>query len=132
MSRTPRDEALSRRERQVMDAIHRRGQASVADIEADLPDASYHAVRAALRVLRDKGLVRHEHDGRRYLYAPTTARGPAGRSALRHLVHTFFNGSASGAMAALLDLNETDIPADQRERLQTMVDDARRRAEEGR
>jgi BlaI family transcriptional regulator, penicillinase repressor len=122
---------LSRRERQVMDAIHRRGRASVAEIEADLPDASYHAVRSALRVLRQKGLVRHEHDGRRYVYAPAAPRAQAEKSALRHLIGTFFQGSAARAMAAILELHDTDLPPEERERLARAIEEARRKAEEG-
>ncbi|HWC00925.1 MAG TPA: BlaI/MecI/CopY family transcriptional regulator, partial [Bryobacteraceae bacterium] len=103
MSKTPfRD--LSRRERQIMDILYRSGRATVAEVHAALPDRpSYSAVRAMLRVLEEKGHVRHEEQGLRYVFAPTVPREKATRSAVRHLLETFFNGSAEQAVAALLD-----------------------------
>jgi BlaI family transcriptional regulator, penicillinase repressor len=95
---------LSRRQRQIMDVLFRCGEATVADVVAELPDrATYSAVRAVLRTLEDKGHVRHRADGPRYVYAPTLARETARRTAAAHLVTTFFDGSTVQAVAALLD-----------------------------
>src|SRR3954465_4562183 len=96
---------LGRRERQIMDAVYRLGRATAADVLGDLPDPpSYSAVRGMLRLLEDKGHLRHEQDGPRYVYLPTTERDEARRSALAHLLRTFFDNSRESAMAALLDL----------------------------
>jgi predicted transcriptional regulator len=120
---------MSRRERQIMDAIYRRGRATAAQVLADLPDPpSYSAVRAMLRLLEEKGHLRHEEDGPRYVFLPVVHRDRAQRSALTHVVRTFFNGSAMDAVAALLDeggkLSQADL-----DRLAAMIDRAR---EEGR
>src|SRR5512143_3164982 len=94
---------LSRRERQMMDILYRRGRASASEIQAELPDApSYSAVRATLRILETKGHVRHEGEGLKYVYVPTVPREKATRSALSHVVDTFFGGSAQRAVVALL------------------------------
>jgi predicted transcriptional regulator len=94
---------LSRRERQLLDAIYRLGTASAADLHAALPDPpTYTAVRGLLRVMVRKGLIRYQRDGRRYLYAPSTPRPAAGASSIKHVVKTFFDGSPAAAMAALL------------------------------
>jgi predicted transcriptional regulator len=99
--------ALSRRERQIMDLLFQRGRASAADVQRELPDApSYSTVRALLRILEEKGHVRHEQDGPRYVYVARLDRTRARRSALRHVVRTFFDGSAEQAMAALIDGND--------------------------
>ena len=95
---------LSRRERQIMDIVYELDQASVADVLERLPDPpSYSAVRAMLRLLEEKGHLTHEQQGARYVYRPTVSRERARRSALRHLVRTFFEGSTEGAVAALTD-----------------------------
>src|SRR5436190_22217018 len=94
---------LSRRERQIMDILFRRGRATAAEVMHDLPgEPSYSTVRTQLRVLEDKGHVRHEEDGVRFVYMPAVARHAARKSALRHLVETFFDGSPEHAVAALL------------------------------
>jgi predicted transcriptional regulator len=117
---------LSRRERQIMDVIYRRGRATAAEVLEDLPDPpSYSAVRALLRLLEEKGHVQHEQDGPRYVYAPTVARDRARRSALKHVVRTFFDGSASEAMAALLD-GETRLDDAELDRLSAMIEQARK------
>src|SRR5215212_5367048 len=117
---------LSRRERQIMDAIYRRGRATAAEVLEDLPDPpSYSAVRGMLRLLEEKGHLRHEQDGPRYVYLPTTARDEARRSALAHLLRTFFDGSRENAVAALLDLGNEPLDAGEYERLQTLLDHAR-------
>jgi predicted transcriptional regulator len=117
---------LSRRERQIMDVIYRRGRATAAEVLDDIPDPpSYSAVRAMLRLLEEKGHVRHEQDGPRYVFLPTVNRDRARKSALKHVVRTFFDGSATEAVAALLDadakLSESDL-----DRLSTMIQNARR------
>ena len=95
---------LSRRERQIVDILYTHGRATAAEVQSSLPDPpSYSAVRAMLRILEDKGHVRHEQDGPRYVYVPTIARENAKRSALRHVLQTFFDGSAEQAISALLD-----------------------------
>jgi predicted transcriptional regulator len=94
---------LARRERQIMDILYRRGRATVGEVMADLSGTpSYSTVRTQLRVLEEKGHVRHEEQGLRYVYEPAVPRGEARKSALRHLIDTFFDGSAEQAMAALL------------------------------
>lgn len=119
-------EGLSRRERQIMDVVYRLGRASVADVREAIPDApSYSAVRALMGVLEDKGELTHEREGPRYVYSPTTPREEASVSALRRVLTTFFDGSPTQAMAALVDLSE-DLPEDELERLESMIRDARR------
>ena len=104
---TPPTDPLSRRERQIMDIIYGRGQATAAEVVAALPDPpSYSAVRALLRILEQKGHLRHQQDGPRYLFLPTVSRERARRSALRSLVKTFFDGSPAQAAAALIDQSE--------------------------
>ena len=118
---------LSRRERQIMDVIYRRGRATAADVHADLPDPpSYSAVRALLRVLESKGHLSHASDGPRYVYAPTVPRGRARDSALRQLVGTFFDGSTEAAVAALLDLNATRLSDAELNRLAGLIAQAKR------
>ena len=117
---------LSRRERQIMDSVYRRGKATAAEVMADLPEApSYSAVRTMLRLLEEKGHLQHEQDGPRYVYLPTVARENARVDALKHLVSTFFNGSAEQAMAALLEISDANLSADQLSRMQQMIEDAR-------
>src|SRR5262245_28156450 len=95
--------ALSRRERQIMDILYRRGRASAAEVMDELPgEPSYSTVRTQLRVLEEKGHVHHEEQGLRYVYVPEVPRHAARKSALRHLVDTFFDGSTEKAVAALL------------------------------
>ena len=106
---------LSRRERQIMDIVYRRGGATAAEIHEQLPDAPCAAaVRTLLRILEDKGHLRHEKDGPRHVYFPTTPRNVAQRSAVRHLIGTFFGGSRTAAVAALLE--ESDRPLSDEER----------------
>jgi BlaI family transcriptional regulator, penicillinase repressor len=116
---------LSRRERQIMDVIYRRGRATAAEVLEDLPDPpGYSAVRALLRLLEEKGHVRHEQDGPRYIYAPTVNRERARKSALKHVVRTFFDGSATDAVAALLD-SEGKLDSAELDRLSAMIEQAR-------
>ena len=121
---------LSRRERQIMDVLFRAGQATVADVQAAMPDPpSYSAVRAMLRILEEKGHARHEQDGPRYVYKPVVARDRAKRSAMRHLLHTFFEGSHEQAVAALLDEASASISDAELDRLADLIE--RRRNKEG-
>lgn len=124
----PLQHQLSRRERQIMDVLFQHGKATVADVQDNLPDPpSYSAVRALLRILEEKGHVEHEQDGPRYVYSPTIAQDKAKRSALRHVVETFFDGSAGQAMAALLDQGGADLSDEDLERLSGLIEDARER-----
>lgn len=100
---------LSRRERQIMDIVWRHGQATANEVHEQLPDApSYSAVRALLAVLVTKGHLRHERDGKRYVYLPTASAQKAGKNALRRLLSTFFNNSPADLVATLLDPKEVD------------------------
>src|SRR5579872_3919098 len=120
---------LSRRERQMMDILYRRGRATAAEIHEALPDApTYSAVRAKLRVLEEKGHVRHEEEALRYVYIPTVARDTARRSALRHLVSTFFEGSVEQAVAALLDLSAAKLSPADLDRISNLIEEAREEA----
>jgi predicted transcriptional regulator len=117
---------LSRRERQIMDVIYRQGKVTAADVLAELPDPpSYSAVRAMLRLLEEKGHVRHEQDGPRYVYIPTVNRDKARRSAMRHLVRTFFDGSTEDAVAALLQ-NDAGLSEVELERLSHLIEGAKK------
>jgi len=123
--------ALSRRERQIMDVLYRTGRATAAEVQAGLPDApGYSAVRTMLRILEEKGHVRHEADGPRYVYIPTVARDRARRSALKHVLNTFFEGSASQVMAALFELSSRDLADDEIARLRQLIDTAKQKKRE--
>jgi BlaI family transcriptional regulator, penicillinase repressor len=118
---------LSRRERQILDILYERGEATAADVQAALPEPpSYSAVRALLRILEEKGHVRHKQDGPRYVYLPTVARENAKRSALRHVLKTFFDGSAEQAISALLDESSSKLSSAELERLARLIDTARK------
>lgn len=122
------DHQLSRRERQIMDILFQREQATAAEIQQALPDApSNSAVRTLLRILVDKGHLRHEQDGPRYLYRPTIEKDEAKRSALHRLVKTFFDGSPEQAMAALLDDPSADLSHAELDRLEGLIRQARDR-----
>jgi predicted transcriptional regulator len=126
MKRPPHHE-LSRRERQIIDILYAQGRATAAEVQAALPDPpGYSAVRAMLRILEDKGHIRHEQDGPRYVYLPTVARDSAKRSAIRHMLRTFFNGSAEQAISALLDDSSTRLSDAELDRLAQLIDQARR------
>ena len=118
---------LSRRERQILDILYRRGRASAAEVHAELPNRpSYSAVRASLRVLEQKGHVRHEEQGLRYFFMPTIPREKARRSALRYLLDTFFEGSAERAVAALLDSSASRLSEPELARLAELIERARK------
>jgi BlaI family transcriptional regulator, penicillinase repressor len=124
-----RDDAqLSRRERQIMEIVYRKGNATAADVHAELPDApTYSAVRALLRILEEKGHLRHRQDGPRYVYSATVGRDRARRSALQRVVGTFFAGSVTDAVAALLDLEPGQLDDDELERLSALVAEAKQK-----
>ena len=111
-----------------MDVLYRLGRAAAADVRAGMPDPpSYSAVRTLLRILEDKGHVRHEQDGVRYVYVPTVAAAKAQRSALKHMIDTFFGGSASRGMAALFELGGADLDEAELRRLRQLIDEARKK-----
>jgi BlaI family penicillinase repressor len=117
---------VSRRERQILDILYQHGRASAAEVQQALPDPpSYSAVRAMLRILEEKGHIRHEQDGPRYVYRPTVARDNAKRSALRHILQTFFDGSAEQAISALLDEPSSKLSSAELDRLARLIDQAR-------
>ena len=120
-------QTLSRRERQIMDVLYRRESATAAEVMENLPDApGYSSVRALLRILEQKGHIRHEERAGKYVFMPTMRRDQAKRSALRHLVQTFFDGSAEDAVAALLDTKSSKLTEQELDRLQTLIDKARK------
>jgi BlaI family penicillinase repressor len=127
MTRQPKPNALSRRERQIMDILYKLERASVGQVLAKLADKpSYSTVRAQLRVLEEKGHVRHEEHGLRYVYVPAVPREVARRSALRHLVETFFDGSTEKVVAALLGGEVARITPEELDRLARLISKGRK------
>jgi predicted transcriptional regulator len=123
-------ETLGARERQIMDAIYALGEASVADVLARLPDPpTYSAVRTMIRLLEAKGLLRHRQVGMKYVYRPAHSREAAQRSALKHLMKTFFAGSVADAVAALLDPSVAKLSDDDIQRLEQLIQDARQKGQ---
>jgi predicted transcriptional regulator len=117
---------LTKRERQIMDVLYRLGRATAADILAAMPGApTYSTVRTQLRVLEGKGHVRHEEQGLRYVYMPTVPRSAARKSALKHLVETFFDGSSAKAVAALLGGEASRVSDDDLDRIAALLKSAR-------
>lgn len=117
---------LSRRERQIMDILYQRGRATAGEIHEAMADPpTYSAVRAKLRVLEEKGHIRHEEEALRYVYLPIVARETARRSALKHMVSTFFEDSVEDAVAALLDLSASKLKEEDLARIARLVEDAR-------
>ena len=124
------DARLSRRERQIMDIVYRRGQATAAEVMEDLPDPpTYDAVRAAIRLLESRGHLQHEQEGPRYVYRPTVPPEAARQSALKHLVRTFFNGSSEQVVTALFESDDVRPSGAQLDRLASLIEQVRR--EEG-
>src|SRR6266852_5508634 len=118
---------LSRRERQIMDVLYRMSRAGVTEVQQSLPDPpSYSAVRALLRILEEKDHIRHEEKDGRYIYVPKVSRDTAKRSALRQMVDTFFAGSPAEAVAALLDQSAAKLTDKDLDRLQELVERARK------
>ena len=123
----PLHAALTRRERQIMDILYRRSRATAAEVMEGLAgEPSYSTVRTQLRVLEEKGHVRHEEDGLRYVYAPAVPRRAARRSALKHLVDTFFDGSAEKTVAALLGGEGARVSDEELQRLSALIEKARK------
>jgi len=119
-------ERLSRRERQILDILYEQGKATAAGIQAALPDPpSYSATRALLRILEEKGHVTHESDGPRYVFRPRVGKDRARKTALRHMVQTFFNNSASDAVAALLDASSAQLKPEDLDRMEGLIERAR-------
>jgi len=123
----PEKDTLSRRERQIMDVLYRLGSATAAEVQSNISEApSYSAVRALLRILVDKGHIKHAYDGPRYVYSPIVSRPVAQKSALKQLVKTFFDGSTSNAVAALLDMSGKELSDSELDRLAKIVEQAKR------
>ena len=118
---------LSRRERQIMNIIYENGRCTAAEVLEAMPDPpSYSAVRAMLRVLEEKGHLRHKQDGPRYVFMPTVSRSKARQSALKQVLKTFFDGSTENAVAALLDLEAGKLPSEELDRIEEMIKLAKR------
>lgn len=123
---------LGRRERQIMDVLFQLGQASAAQVREALPDPpSYSAVRGMLRLLEEKGFVKHDWDGPRHTYRPTVDPAQAQRSAARHLLQTFFNNSMESAVAAMLGVADRQLTSEELDRLSQLIEQARRRKPAG-
>src|SRR5436853_827895 len=121
-------QTLTKRERQIMDVLYRRGRATAGDVMEDLSgNPNYSTVRTQLRVLEEKGHVTHEEEGLRYVYTPAVPRSSARKSALRHLVETFFDGSAENAVAALLGGEGSKLSEEQLEKIADLVKKSRAR-----
>jgi BlaI family transcriptional regulator, penicillinase repressor len=126
MAKNAHDE-LTKRERQIMDILYRRGRATAGEVMEDLPaDSHYSTVRTQLRVLEEKGHVKHEEMGLRYVYAPTAPRSAVRQSALRHLIDTFYDGSTEKVVAALLGVEGSRMSDEQLDRIAGMLEKARK------
>jgi len=126
MTKANEPDKLGSRERQIMDIIYRRGRATATEVQADLPDPpSNSAVRGMLRLLEEKGHLRHEIDGPRYVYVPTVDPSRVSKSAMRHLVRTFFDNSASSAVAAMLGMYESRLNESDLDRLEKLIEQVR-------
>ena len=126
MKKQPDLDPLSRRERQVMDILHRRGEATVAEIMGDLPDPpTYSAVRSVLRILGEKEMIHFKEDGPRYVYYPATATETAREDVLAHVVQTYFAGSPEQAVTALVRMSDVDVSDNEIERLRNAIRSAR-------
>ena len=117
---------LTRRERQIMDIVFSRGEATAAEVNAALPDhPSYSTVRTLLRILEEKGHLKHREDGQRFVYIPTTTRAAESKSALKRVVQTFFSGSLADAVAALVDTADGKLPAAELKRIEAIIKKAK-------
>ena len=117
---------LSRRERQIMDVLYQKGRATAAEVLESLPDPpGYSSVRALLRILEEKGHIRHEKDGAKYVFIPAMHPDKAKRSAIRHLVRTFFDGSPQQAVAALLDISSPGLSDEEVTRMTKLIERSR-------
>lgn len=125
--RIQQEREWSRRERQIMNILYQRGKSSASEVREAMPNApSYSAVRAMLRVLEEKGHIRHQAEGLKYVYLPTVARDKAKRSAVKHLVDTFFKDSPEQVVAALLDVSATRLTPADLDRMAEIIEKARR------
>src|SRR2546427_4543200 len=130
MMKKPKPNALTRRERQIMDVLYKQERATVTEVLNNLADQpSYSTVRAQLRMLEEKGHVRHEEHGLRYVYIPAVPRDVARRSALRHLVETFFEGSTESAVATLLGGEISRISSEELDRLSHLIAKSRKESQ---
>src|SRR5689334_15108328 len=119
--------SLSRRERQILDILYQGGKLSAAEVREAMPDApSYSAVRTLLRVLEEKGHVKHRAEGLKYVYVPSVPREKAKRTAVKHLLDTYFNGSPEQIVAALLDVSSTELTREELERMAAMIEQAQK------
>jgi len=126
MAKGNEPDKLGSRERQIMDIIYRRGRATATEVQNDLPDPPTNsAVRGMLRLLEEKGHLRHESDGPRYVYVPTIDPSKMSRSAVRHLVRTFFDNSAGSAVAAMLGMYESRLKDSDLDRLEALIEQVR-------
>lgn len=124
--------SLSRRERQIMDALYELGRASVAEVRGALPDPpSYSAVRTLLRILEQKGHVKHTKSSNRYIYLPRRTRDRAGKSALQRVLNTFYSGSLPSAVAGLLEVTDTELTDGDLDRLSSLIEQARKERSRG-
>src|SRR3954451_10009317 len=127
MTKSTTHTTLTRRERQIMDVLYRRNRATAAEVMRELPgDPNYSTVRTQLRVLEDKGHVRHDEEGLRYVYSPAVARHAARKSALKHLVETFFDGSAEQVVAAVLGGEASRLSDADLDRISELIEKARK------
>jgi predicted transcriptional regulator len=127
MKKTPPPETLTRREREIMDSLHRRGRATAHEVLEDLADPpSYSAVRALLRLLEERGHIKHAEEGQRYVYSPVASRGDARKSALSHVVRTFFAGSVGDAVVALVESSRAKLSQEELERLSDAISRAKK------
>jgi len=118
---------LSKRERQIMDILYQRGKSSASEVREAMEDApGYSAVRAMLRVLEEKGHVKHQAEDLRYVYVPTVTRDKAKRSAVKHLLDTFFNNAPEQVVAALLDVSSTRLTRQELEQMAQMIEKAKK------
>jgi predicted transcriptional regulator len=125
--RKPSPATLTRREREIMDILYRRGRATAAEVLEDMASPpTYSAVRALLRILEDEGHIKHVQDGPRYAYLPAVARNDARKSALSHLVTTFFDGSVEQVVATLVESSRSKLSGDELERLAQLIDKAKK------
>ena len=129
MPTPPMEHRFSRRERQVMDVVFRMGEASVADVLERVPDAAgYNAVRNTLSILVEKGFLRHRREGHRFIYAPAVPLAAAKRSAVRHLLQTFFKGSPSDAILTMLDLSSSRLSEAQLDEITAWIEEQREKS----
>lgn len=123
----PKSDPLSRREREMMNILFARGRATASEVMDAMADApSYSAVRATLRILEQKGHVRHQHDGTRYVYTPTQNRDKVRLSALDQLLTTFFDGSAANVVATLIERQKDTMTGEELDQLSTLIEQARK------